>query len=48
MRIAKPSKEGRSMGRAGNRQVADADVVLVHTYGGMMAEQCTLILGRRP
>jgi acetyl-CoA acetyltransferase len=38
----------QTMGRAGNRQVADADVVLVHTYGGMMAEQCTLILGRRP
>jgi acetyl-CoA acetyltransferase len=36
----------QTMGRAGNRQVAD--VVLVHTYGGMMAEQCTLILGRRP
>lgn len=38
----------QTMGRAGDRQVADADVVLVHTYGGMMAEHCTLILGRRP
>jgi acetyl-CoA acetyltransferase len=36
----------QTMGRAGERQVADADVVLVHTYGGMMAAQCTLILGR--
>lgn len=38
----------QTMGRAGERQVADADVVLVHTYGGMMADQCTLILGREP
>jgi acetyl-CoA acetyltransferase len=36
------------MGRAGERQVADADVVLVHTYGGMMSDHCTLILGRKP
>ena len=33
------------MGRAGERQVK-ADNVLVHTYGGMLAEHCTLILGR--
>jgi acetyl-CoA acetyltransferase len=38
----------QTMGSAGDRQVADADVVLVHTYGGMMSEHCTLILGRRP
>jgi acetyl-CoA acetyltransferase len=38
----------QTMGRAGARQAANADVVLVHTYGGMMAEQCTLILGREP
>ncbi|MDT7944137.1 MAG: thiolase family protein [Dehalococcoidia bacterium] len=35
------------MGRAGARQVPEAEVVLVHTYGGMMAEHSTLILGRR-
>jgi acetyl-CoA acetyltransferase len=38
----------QAMGRAGERQVADADVVLVHTYGGMMSDHCTLILGRKP
>ena len=35
------------MGRAGTRQV-DADIALVQTYGGMMADQCTLLLGRQP
>lgn len=35
------------MGRADSRQV-DADVALVHTYGGMMADHCTTLLGRRP
>lgn len=35
------------MGRAGHRQCA-ADVVLVHTYGGMMADHCSLVLTRRP
>jgi enoyl-CoA hydratase/carnithine racemase len=35
------------MGRADGRQV-DADAALVHTYGGMMADHCTLLLGRRP
>ena len=38
----------QTMGRAGERQIADADVVLVHTYGGMMAEHCTLVLARKP
>ena len=35
------------MGRAGTRQV-DADIALVQTYGGMMADHCTLLLGRQP
>lgn len=35
------------MGRADGRQVA-ADVTLVHTYGGMMADHTTLLLGREP
>ncbi|MGZ8177296.1 thiolase family protein [Williamsia sp. SKLECPSW1] len=34
------------MGDCGERQVA-ADTVLIHSYGGMMAEHCTLILGRQ-
>jgi acetyl-CoA acetyltransferase len=38
----------QTMGCAGERQIPDADVVLVHTYGGMMAEHCTLILAREP
>ncbi len=38
----------QTMGRAGARQVANAEIVLVHTYGGMMADQCTLLLGREP
>lgn len=38
----------QTMGLAGERQVEDARVVLVHTYGGMMAEHCTLLLGRTP
>lgn len=33
------------MGAYPDRQVA-ADTALIHTYGGMMAEHCTLILGR--
>jgi hypothetical protein len=33
---------------AGERQVNNADVVLVHTYGNIMSEHCTLILGRNP
>ena len=36
------------MGRAGDRQVDRADVALAHVYGGMMAEHCTLLLGRKP
>jgi acetyl-CoA acetyltransferase len=35
------------MGRAQDRQV-DADIALVHAYGGMMADHCTLLLGRQP
>ncbi|MCC2656114.1 MAG: thiolase [Panacagrimonas sp.] len=35
------------MGRAQDRQV-DADIALVHAYGGMMADHCTLLLGRNP
>jgi acetyl-CoA acetyltransferase len=34
------------MGQAPNRQV-EADIALVHTYGGMMADHCTLLLGRQ-
>lgn len=36
------------MGLAGQRQVGNADIVLVHTYGSMMSEHSTLILGREP
>lgn len=36
------------MGLAGERQVSNADVVLVHTYGNMMSEHCTLLLGSNP
>lgn len=36
------------MGLAGERQVGNADVVLVHSYGNMMSEHSTLILGREP
>ena len=35
------------MGRAQARQV-DADIALVHAYGGMMADHCTVLLGRQP
>lgn len=35
------------MGRADGRQV-DADIALVHAYGGMMADHCTVLLGRQP
>jgi acetyl-CoA acetyltransferase len=35
------------MGQAGDRQV-DADIALVHTYGGMMADHSTVLLGRTP
>jgi acetyl-CoA acetyltransferase len=34
------------MGVAGARQVAPLETVLVHSYGGMLAEHCTVILGR--
>ncbi|MFD2398796.1 thiolase family protein [Prauserella oleivorans] len=33
------------MGQAGDRQV-EADIALVHTYGGMMADHSTVLLGR--
>jgi acetyl-CoA acetyltransferase len=36
------------MGLAGQRQVANADLVLIHTYGNMMSEHSTLLLGREP
>ena len=36
------------MGRAGARQQAEADVVLVHTYGGLMSEHCSIVLARQP
>ena len=32
--------------QAGDRQVADAEVALVHAQGGVMSSHCTLILGR--
>jgi acetyl-CoA acetyltransferase len=35
----------QAMGRAGQRTVPGAEVVLVHTYGGMMSEHSTLLLG---
>ncbi len=34
------------MGTAGDRQVKSLETVLVHSYGGMMSEHCTVILGR--
>ena len=37
----------QTMGRAGGRQVENANITLVHSYGGMMAEHTTLILGRQ-
>jgi acetyl-CoA acetyltransferase len=36
----------QTMGLAGQHQVADADRVLIHAYGGMMFDHATLILGR--
>lgn len=38
----------QTMGLAGERQVPDAEHVLVHCYGGVMGEHATLILGRNP
>ncbi|PCH52863.1 MAG: thiolase [Cellvibrionales bacterium] len=35
------------MGIAGDRQLDKADIGLVHSYGGMMSEHSTLILGRQ-
>ena len=35
------------MGRAGDRQLSKADIGLVHSYGGMMAEHSVLIFGRQ-
>ena len=36
------------MGIAGERQLTRAQVGVVHSYGGMMSEHSTLILGRQP
>ena len=38
----------QTMGLAGKRQVATANNVLIHCYGGMMFDHATLILGRQP
>lgn len=35
------------MGRGGERQVSGTNLALVHSYGGMMSEHSTLILGRQ-
>ncbi len=35
------------MGRAGKRQLSKANLTLVHSYGGMVSEHSTLILGRQ-
>ena len=37
----------QTMGIARERQVKDANLVLVHSHGGMMSEHSTLILGRQ-
>jgi acetyl-CoA acetyltransferase len=34
--------------QAGERQVSDAEVALVHAQGAVMSSHCTLILGREP
>jgi acetyl-CoA acetyltransferase len=36
------------MGLAGERQVAGAEIALVHSYGNMMSEHSTILLGREP
>ena len=33
-------------GEAGERQVADAEVALIHAQGGILSSHCTAILGR--
>jgi acetyl-CoA acetyltransferase len=33
-------------GQAGERQVAKADLALVHAQGGIMSSHCTIVLGR--
>ena len=35
-------------GTAGERQLASADVALVHAQGGVMSSHCTVLLGREP
>ncbi len=35
------------MGIAGDRQLAQAEIGVVHSYGGMMSEHSTLVLGRQ-
>jgi hypothetical protein len=34
------------MGRAGERQVANCELAYVNGNGGVMSDQCSLILGR--
>jgi acetyl-CoA acetyltransferase len=36
------------MGTAGDAQVPGVETALVHTYGGMMGEHATVVLGVRP
>lgn len=36
------------MGRAGQRQLGNVDTALVHTYGGILTDNVTVILGREP
>jgi acetyl-CoA acetyltransferase len=38
----------QTMGRAGSMQVPDAARVLMHSYGGIMFDHATLVLGREP
>jgi acetyl-CoA acetyltransferase len=38
----------QARGQAGNRQVEEAETVLVHTYGGMMCDHSTVLFGRNP
>lgn len=36
------------MGRAARRQIDNVDTALVHTYGGILTDNVTIILGREP
>jgi hypothetical protein len=44
-----PIVEGayRLMDRAGDRQVEKSNICAVHTFGGMLADHSTIILGRQ-